>query len=208
MLVTNTVVNGTEGDFDLVDLSTVKAELGITDNDSDAILEPIITQCSKAIARYCRREFIEQNVTQTFFPDDFRPCLISKSNALVLSRKPIVSVTTLTLDDNDIASGNQRIISKEGMIFRLTDDGYVTAWNIAKLLEITYIGGYTSIPEDIQRAAILWIKEFFIGVEDDPRVKSENNYNVASFSYFAALGTMPQGVTGLLNSYREPIPQL
>lgn len=210
MLVTNTVVNGaSEGDYDLVDLATVKLELGITDTGSDTILDPIITQCSKAIARYCRRQFIEQNVTQTFFPDVSRHHrLTSKSNAIVLSRKPISSITTITLDGNAIDAAHVRIISKEGMLYRLTDDEYVTGWDITKLLEIVYIGGYASIPEDIQRAAILWIKEFFIGIEDDPRVKSENNYNVASFSYFSALGTMPEGVVGLLSTYREPIAQL
>lgn len=82
-----------QGAYDLVDLATVRAELGITDGSRDTDLKRWITQSSGEAARFCNRVFPVELVQEQLFPprDHFPPIAIGGAGPLRLSRCPIAS---------------------------------------------------------------------------------------------------------------------
>lgn len=54
-------------------LSNVKNRLGITTSDYDTFLTQQITLVSDVIEAYCRRKFLTDSYTQTFYSDESIP---------------------------------------------------------------------------------------------------------------------------------------
>jgi hypothetical protein len=79
VIVTTVVAAGTpafqgQQPYDIVDLTTVKAELNITDTSKDSLLLRWITEASAAAANFCNRVFpVESLKDQIFPPRDYFP---------------------------------------------------------------------------------------------------------------------------------------
>lgn len=201
--------------YDLTVLATVKRELGITNADSDTLLTDHIRQCSNAVMSYTGRVFALETLTELFWHEGY--CRHTLRGApIVLSRYPVATITSATLDDVVVDTSLYRIDNTSGRLFKLDSSGYPCSWYFGKGLSIVYNAGYAllaDLPFDIERATILWIKEAYFGAGEnvrDPQVKSEQSYNVATFSYFdrASGGGSPRPppeVEQLLNPYRQPL---
>ena len=97
MVISNnriTVVTAPEN-TDLTVKATVKARLNITNASSDSLLDVIIVEISDVIKRYTQADFAGQEITEL---TEGRT-----SQLLRLSNYPILSLSTLKLDDVVVA---------------------------------------------------------------------------------------------------------
>ncbi len=194
--------------YDLVTLNDVLLELGITnptDNDK-ALIQKNITAVSIAISNYCDRVFPSERVEETiwelrnpnrhgggglyrhsyFYTPPATFMHHHHIESLYLRRFPITSIDSIYVDDIAITSDSNdlslRIDRKDGVLYRLID-GYQSSWHFGKSIVATYTGGFTTIPADLQRAAIRWVEMTFFFAGQDSTVRQEQVYGIASISY-------------------------
>lgn len=120
-------------------LQNVKDRLGISGTDDDTFLTAQITLISDVIESYCRRKFAATDWIQTFYREDMR-------NAFVLEtfHFPIISVTSLDVDDDTYTPDLLRIHKPTGQVKR-SDGGIVLGDEVI----LSYRAGYTTIPSPI-----------------------------------------------------------
>lgn len=203
---------------DLVTLDDVLLELQISNpsNNDKALIQKQITGISAAISRYCDRVFISEKVEETLWePRDahgmrhranhsyfyipprtfFRHHHV---NSLYLKRYPITSIDSVYVDDIPITSDSNdsslRIDRDDGILYRLVD-GYMSSWHFGKTIVATYTGGYTTIPEDLQRAAIRWTEMAWFFAGQDATIRQEQVYGIASVSYDTTGGQKTSKIT-------------
>jgi len=95
-------------------LATVKDELGITVTTYDAVLERMIATISGAIEKFCRRSFSYAAVAN----ERHRP---SGLYTLVLDRTPLVSLTSVTVNDEAVDMGNVTLEDAGAGVIRRDD---------------------------------------------------------------------------------------
>jgi hypothetical protein len=172
----------------LTTLATVKAELGIADavTTHDARIERLINAASDAIERHCGRQLSRATVT------DERVKGFGTQH-LLLARTPIVSVTSVELDDSTVDADSYYIESAEaGMLF--APDGwewtapFSSGASPSKLVGleesrylVTYVGGYQTpaqggtrtLPYDLEHACILAVVGQFRDAGKFARIATE-----------------------------------
>jgi hypothetical protein len=165
----------------LTTIADVKTLAGISDTSQDARLELLINATSMFINNYCQRTFKRTTYTN----EEYSP---SNRQLLILRNYPIVSVTTLTVDDTLQVQGTDYIVtpeySKSGMLYRAygwtgrtIDREYLTLDPVAmkRTVKVTYIAGYylpadvgyvqgadTALPADLSYACNLMVLSAYI----------------------------------------------
>jgi hypothetical protein len=100
-----------------------------------------------------------------------------------------------------------------GLLYRLAGDGERTDW-CGKIV-IDYQAGYIlpgepgrTLPDDIERAAILLVKTAWFARTRDPLIRSESTPSVYEATYwvggFGNGASLPPEVEGLLSKHRQP----
>lgn len=135
----------------LVTLAAMKTKLGISDGSQDAFLTEQITLISDTIEAYCRRVFGQATYTQTWYEEDMK----SKTNTLITYMFPVISVTSVILDDITVLAPTDYRFHKPTGTFTPTDDCMV--W--ADKLVMVYVAGYATIPSIIQEAVYSLVSE-------------------------------------------------
>jgi hypothetical protein len=136
--------------YDLCQLADVKAWLGRTDTNSDAVLASLITRTSRQIYSYLQRGLVlPHTVTETRNGPG--------GNALVLRQWPVISVSSLTIGDQPIPArgsvcaagwafeawdgtppGRAQTLSLQGWCFGIALPGVPNIQNV----QIVYQAGY------------------------------------------------------------------
>lgn len=192
--------------LDLTVLATAKAELGIpsADTSQDDQIAVLIKQASGIVAAYCDQVFGEETVTETFWAD--APSEWARS--FMLEREPVTEIVNVVIDGATLDPSEYRM-STDGHLHRIGSTG-VCQWAWTSEAVITYTAGYVlldDLPYGVERAALLLIKGYYLGIGGDPRIRSEDIPGVRSVTY--ALGsateaaTMPPDVAALLKPYRR-----
>lgn len=194
--------------FDLTTLAAVKAELGITGSDDDAILADLIRQASGAIATFCGRAFASEQVRETFR-------LSAPAPSITLTRWPVTAVHAVTVGGTELAAGIYEADPDTGILARLDGFGLTVLWS-AGSIAVEYTGGYIlpgengrTLPHDIERACITLVKAHFAARSRDPMVRSESVPGVLDRSFWVGGfdgAAVPPDVAGLLNPYRQRRP--
>jgi hypothetical protein len=190
--------------YDLTVLATVKAELGITDSNSDAQLETWIDQASSIFASECDRVFAKETVSEQFRPNFYRD-----PAPLPLSRCPVSSITSVTEAGTVLDPVDYEVDPAIGLLYRLSG-GARTCWGFGKIT-VLYIGGYEPLPDlphDIERAVISLVKQYHFGSTRDPALKSEEVIGVQRFDYRVSNGAddgaFPPEFERTVLKYRQP----
>ncbi|MGH6645109.1 MAG: phage head-tail connector protein [Bradyrhizobium sp.] len=185
---------------DLTVLATVKAELGITNRADDEKLTGYIRQASDVVAKYCNRVFALETVTETFR-------LAHRRDELILSRFPVASVASVVENEATLAAADYEVECDTGALLRLWFDA-PTCWPRGKIV-ITYATGFdlpAGLPQGVERAAILLVKQYATSGDRDSMVRIETIDGAGSTEYFNAAGfDLPPEVEGLLTPHRKPI---
>lgn len=185
--------------FDIVDLATVRAALGLVDNSDDEALAGFLTRASDVIARHCRRTFALETVQETFRLDRWR-------EELMLSRYPVVEVTSIIEAGLAVVTADYEVDKDKGFLTRFHDDR--PCWWPAHKIVVTYSAGY-DLPRDappaLQQACIQLVKSYYMSADRDPMLRSESIDAVSTASYFAGRDDMhlPPDVLALLKQFRK-----
>lgn len=198
---------------DLTVLSTVKEELGIAaqDNTNDAVLNKAIRRASGIVTEYCGQKFAQETVTETFRPEYPRGGCAYQATELLLRRRPVSSITSVTVDDAVKDASEYAINSTSGELTVLDSSGYPSFWGVSKSVIVVYTAGYAlldSLPDGIEDAVLTLIKDAWFAKGRDPRVKGESIPNVISYDYWVGeIGKsgMPPDVVSRLEPHRPPV---
>jgi hypothetical protein len=190
-------------DRQLVTLDAVKNELQVTGSADDAFLSDLIDQVSAAIETWCGRTFATERVRETIDQS-------TVTDSLMISRFPVVEVYSASIAgaDTDVATLE---IEDGGFVYR-TVDGSRRSWPVGRTV-IEYDAGFAlpadatpTLPTDISRAALLLVKQAYLGRNRDPLIRIEESDGVGSTTY--GLGGLDKGynlppeVQGLLVRYQ------
>jgi hypothetical protein len=209
----------------LVNLATVKTDLGISGSSEDTKLERYIHVATDAIEKYCRRTFSRDTA------------IVEKvagfgTEKLRVARAPINSITSITYDGTTVDSDDYKIHNANaGLIFRSGGwwwDAHLTPsaarrplpGSEDKLYTVTYDGGwYTqpqddadgavtrNLPYDIEEAAIELVRVIYLSKNRDPSVRSEKLLSWSASYGDSPLvelrkGSMPSPVRRMIDAYR------
>lgn len=194
----------------LTTLARVKLELGITNTNSDAILEAKIDEASSDASAFLGFVVERETVAETFWPEAFD----AAPAQIILNRTPVVSITSVVMDGVTLSASLYRLDKDKGLLYALDASGYACSWFFCKSLVITYVGGYLlpdasgrNLPHGIEGAVIDLVSSFWQSRGRDPLVKSEDIPGVMSREYWVGAvgdeGELPPGVVAKLAPFRR-----
>lgn len=161
----------------LVSLTDMKALLGIDpgNTDDDAYLTNELTSMSAIVEKYCAREFTQATYTDVLDYHD--------GVTVVTNSYPIDSLVSVTLDgvSLDLSSTPVKILRESGTLSLKTG-----AFCDYDAVDIVYVGGYATIPADIQRVVSDLVHSRYANkFINDPtrRIRSESIPDVANYIY-------------------------
>ena len=186
----------------LTTLSAVHTELNNPSHEHDPVLQGYIDAASAAIESFCNVAFARETGSETFR-------LSQRNDGLVLTRHPVVSVTSIEENGVALTQPDYEIDLESGVVYRLRDD-LASRWFAGKVI-VTYQAGYVlpgfagrNLPADIERAAIMMVVASYTSRGRDPLLKHEEVTNVGAVDYyFAGSDGMSPEVSALLKSWRE-----
>lgn len=194
--------------FDLTVKATVKLELGISDTAQDDKLELWIHQASGIFAAECNRVFAKETVSEQFRLTRRYPVDWSNQEALPLSRYPVGTITSVTADDVVLDVADYEVDPGSGLLYLLSA-GVRSSWTAQKVV-VVYAGGYAllgELPQEIERAVISLVKQYFFGGNRDPQLRSEEVINVQRFDYRVSSGAddgaYPPDFEKMIQKYRR-----
>jgi len=190
-------------------LSDVKDRLGITDTETDSLINRIILGIEAMFNSFTNRKLLLNSTDETYyFSGDGR-------HRVVLPRYPVVSITSIKesydydFDNTDslIANTDYRLIAETGVICRIAS----TWCNYEDGVQVVYKGGYvaagqtpgdgqTAMPADLREAAIeqasyIYKRKHDIGL-------TAQSFDGGSINKFAPIDLLPL-VKTILDNYRR-----
>lgn len=204
------------GDYDLVELATLKTLLNVNDDSLDGYFDLVIPQASAFIAKYCNQPIVVEAIQTSYWPTrDGYPWVVRGEIApLQLPRWPATSVTsvveTIAGVQTTLVVGTDYIVDlAKGQISRLDRNGYPRNW-AANPIVVIFSAGYAVIPFDVVGVVVELIKGMLAARNRDPMIRSENIEGVWQATYWfgagpGSSGGMPSSITGPLDNYRMPV---
>ena len=186
----------------LISIEAARVAIGLAEDDAsqDAALEPLIDQASAAIVGFIGQPLARQTYRETVWSR-------LAADSLILSRFPVASITSVEIDGAAIAADGYLVEAATGIVHRRSPTRCGPFWPAGETV-VEYAAGYelpTGLPADIQRAAILMLRQAHLASDRDPLLRSEQTDGVASFSYFAAgAAAVPLEAQALLCPYQIP----
>jgi hypothetical protein len=205
-------VTAAASSHDMTTLSVVKAELGITDTNSDEILSRYISEGSAAVENFCNRVLVVETVKDQFWPqrDPQFQIAIQGVDQVQLSRWPVISVSSVVEDGLTLTVDTDFVVdAARGSLIRLDSNGYPTRWP-AVAISATFQAGYATIPADVSAALIRMVSQRWFAKGRDPSLRGETIPGVYSAQYWVSAGAGSSGnltpdVADLLENYRVPV---
>lgn len=186
---------------DLTTVAAVKAELAVSGSGDDAWLADTITRASATVRRWCNRVFAAETVRETYR-------LARPVPELLLSRLPVVTIASVTVDGAAYASGSYEADVDAGVLRRLTERGRYQCWDAATTV-VQYDAGYVlpgepgrTLPEDVERATILLVKAGWHARIRDPMQRSTSVDGVGADAFWTGAPTLTPDVVDLLEPHR------
>lgn len=173
----------------LVTLARALLDPALADLDED-LLNALILGATRFYQTVWHQDIIAATHTEAHDGDG--------QNILLVRQTPITSITTVTLTDDDgteteIAGAQFRFNAKAGIVrFKPDTTADYSAFPAGfQNVEIVYIAGHATIPEDIQQATVELIR---IAVENEPAIAQERmgDYTVAFRDAAAQLSPIAQ----------------
>jgi hypothetical protein len=175
-------------DRSLLTLAELRAAAGVSDNSKDATLIPMGAYVSAMITKACKVASAGiipptlrlETVTETF---PFRVRDIARLGSLVLARRPLVHVTSVTEAGNDLSSDIYEIDYSAGVIYRKSGF-YRIPWICSGDIVVQYSAGYATVPDDLKYAAIKFVQSETVRGSRDPLLKSIQIDGISTRQYW------------------------
>lgn len=130
---------------DLTTLADVKAWMGITVTDQDAVLTRLISAASNYIQSWLNRDLLAADYTERFNG--------TGTASLMLPNYPVLSVTSVKINGLTIPAGSDSadgyFFDSDGLYLR----GYRFERGVSNVL-VSYRGGFETIPAELAQATI------------------------------------------------------
>jgi hypothetical protein len=187
---------------DLVTINAYKAFRGITGTTDDTRLNVIVPSVSNLVKNYCGRSFIDyyaSDKVQTF-------SIKWPQNVVFLSEIPLVSITSVKEFESEtegaayitLTADQYRYDTNLDAVYRI-DAGYRKDFPQGiNSVEVTYKGGYSSLPEDLKLAVIDLIT-YYLKEEHKP----EKNHSSFTIRNVNAEPDFPDHIKRVLDLYRD-----
>lgn len=175
--------------MDLCSLADVKKYIRSASSDDDALLGALISAASSAIQSHLSRDFGAAEVSETLSGRG--------SSTLLVSRGPILSILSLTIDGvpqllSSYRASGSRIVLSPGLFPRGTAN-----------IDVRYLGG-RDVPEAVRDACVQLVALRF-AERDRIGFKSKS---LAGETVAFAVTEFPVSVTTILNAWRAPVVPL
>lgn len=170
-------------DVSLLTIAELRAAAGVSDASQDAELIVTGRRVSTAIARKCAvvddgvnpPTLLRETCTEIFRWTGCGP--------LPLSRKPVTSVTSVTVDGAVIDAADYEIAGSS-YLYRLSSDE-LSYWACGKIT-VVYVAGYATAPDDLKLAASKLVTSVYSETARDPNLKREDIDGVIEREYWVA----------------------
>lgn len=193
-------------DRSLLTIEELRAAVGVTDGSKDAALTSLGLRVSASITAACKvwpagatpPTLREEVLTETYRHRD-------RHAQLRLSRRPIVSITSITEDDTALTPDEYEVDPTTGIISRLDADWPLQwlPWR-ACLITVVYTAGWATVPDDLKLAAVKLATTFWTEAGRDPNLRRVEVPGVLLREYWVPPTTdpaFPQEVIDLLSPY-------
>lgn len=204
----------------LTTLERVKAELQITTDANDKILEAKIAETSSDIQAVGKR-LPQEDVKETFWHDDDRHLQRvahfgnPAQTTLFLNRTPVSAIAGVTVDDIVLDPSGYRLDPDAGLLDRLSTDGIPCAWCFRKSVIVAYTGGFIPPGQDgrnlahaIEGAVVALVSDYWAGRGRDPTLRSESIPGVIDRQFWVGAvgdpGLLPPRVLASIAPFRRP----
>lgn len=163
-------VTSAASDRSLLTEAEARAAIG----NPTADVAALIARVSAAITRACRvvaAGAVPPTLRLEAVQDQFR--LKSHQRALVLSRRPVVSIGSLVENDVTLVEETDfEVDAAAGLLVRLSGDTEI-CWPCGKIV-VPYSAGWETVPDDLKEAASRAARDFWSeGAQPDPNLKRE-----------------------------------
>jgi len=176
-------------------LAAAKEFLGVADASADARLTSLLATASVALENYCGRPIAQRTVTEILDPEEV-------VSVLVLSRFPVISLTSVAFDDVAQTPADFRLSRGSGTLRRVDGQPFT-----AEKLTIVYEAGYAAIPPPVAEACSRYAASLYNSKAQRLAVAAEAVPDLASVTYGSTGGVsrngvvLPFDVAGLLAAY-------
>ncbi|MCO5071136.1 MAG: hypothetical protein M9944_08020 [Rhizobiaceae bacterium] len=196
-------VTSAAADISLLTIEELRAACGVSGSDEDAALTALGKRISTAIARQCcivddgvnPPTLLQETCTEIFRWSGCGP--------LRLSRRPVTSITSVTVDGT-LQDGSTYEISGGRNVDRLTDD-VLSYWPAGKIT-VVYVAGFSTAPHDLKLAATKLATATYAETGRDPNLKREDIPDVREVEYWVAPSADPllsREISDLISPYVE-----
>lgn len=192
-------------DLSLLTIAELRAAAGVADGSQDTALYALGRSVSATISRQCGLAHDGVNpptLLSETCSDVIR--LRKLTETLLLSRRPVTSITSVTVNDELLDTDEYEIDPATGLLTRLSDDIPI-CWPCGKV-EIEYIAGYTVAPDDLKLAASKLATTLAAEQAQDPNLKRVDIPGVIEKEYWVSPTTDPlvtKEISQLLAPYRQ-----
>jgi hypothetical protein len=171
----------------LVTLAAAKDWLGVIDGNEDQRILGLIEAASVAVEGYCGHALTSGTVTET---------LIGWGGpVLFVTRPPVTSITSVVLLDGGTTVPCE---IDRGHIRRTDRSIFVSG----ERYSATYVGGFTTVPADVQLATKMTIQAMRNAQVMDPNLTGENLGGVWGGGFDSGgPGSVPRNARSLLEDY-------
>jgi hypothetical protein len=185
--------------YALVTVQNAKDFLGVSDNADDGRLEMYINMATDFIENYCQRRFKTGNYVDEVYSGD-------GSDSLVLKNYPITALTSIQKNTAYNNSSNWETVSTEDYFY---DSLSGVVENIGRFtigrnnFKITYAGGYTTIPYDLQYACMVIVEAMYRKKKSGGVIsESLGDHSVTYAQYSSVVAGDPEA-QAILDKYRN-----
>jgi uncharacterized phiE125 gp8 family phage protein len=192
---------------DLTTVERVKLELRIDVSTYDDLLQTKIEEATSDIESHTGRTFCRATLSERFLGAG---CL----QELLLTRYPVPSVTSVTVDGVALQVSEYLIDTDKGILYRLDASGYDIGWTWCRDIVVVYVGGYLmpgvsgrNLPPALEAGAVDLVQSFWFSRGRDPMVKAVDVPGVMSEQYWVGAvgegGELPASVQEKVMPFRR-----
>lgn len=188
-------------------LDLLRAYSGVPASGEDVYLQALLNAAAEAVDSYCNTRFVSTSVTAEQHDGD-------GGRWLKLRHRPVLSVTSVTIDGATIDSSTYEVNLEEGYLIipeidetnrdpRVWRSGSTPGWpRGARNIAVTYSYGYSGdIPPDVVAATSMIAAALY--QENQRRGIQSEQAGPYSATYLQQAG-LPSGARMLLDRYRQP----
>ncbi len=170
-----------------ITLADAKAWLNVVDASEDAQILAYIEAASTAISKLCNREFSSGTVTEVLKG--------SGTNEIFVNRPTVTAVTSVVDEYGNAVTS----LSFDSVSIKRTDGIY---FSYNRPYTVTYTGGYTSVPADVQLATKMTVQAIRNAMAMDPNLMGESLGGAWSGNFdMQGPGGVPRNARSLLSYY-------